>query len=246
MKTYFLISLLIFYSVKYSSSTLLDGIVKYTLSSTHSTLSIQRFLTNNTQIHLQIHCHQLNKNQTQQQMKENLNNVKTKLQLKGKITYIAECLLLKSDKFINTNHLISNDLNSSSKIFHKESWSRIEQRIFTMQTVDCLHSDEELFVDEYSNTAIFKIPLEENVTTRKNNLNQQNKEINRNQSKIKCFIISSNKRRVQRRKYFRLFAFFTTNLTQSDIKSKITNFRQFGGFCGDFSYKPSVSSSHFK
>ena len=180
MKDYFLIHLLIFYFLKCSSATLLDGIVTLSLSSADSTLSVNRFLTNHTQIQLQILCHQLNTNASETKTKENFvqTNVKTKFQIKGQIIHTVGCLPLQTDKSATANLLISKDSEDSQT--HEKLKNRVEQRTFTMQTIDCDHSGE-LYFDEYSTVTTSEV-----VKVRKTNSQQQHKETDENQGKIKC------------------------------------------------------------
>ncbi|CAF1278184.1 unnamed protein product, partial [Rotaria sp. Silwood1] len=132
--------------MKYSSATLVDGIVTLSLSRSASISVLDRFLTNNTQIQLKIFCHESSNDikKTQSQIK---------VEIRGRIGRIVGCLPLQSDASVATNQLTSNDSRDAQNLlqtFYDNLWKQMEQKTFTMQQVNCENSIE-LNVDEYSN-----------------------------------------------------------------------------------------------
>ncbi|CAF0996183.1 unnamed protein product [Rotaria sordida] len=122
-----------------------------------SSLIVDRFLINDTQIQLKILCREPSATvkQTQGQIKTNLNKEyeKTKVQIYGRIGRIVECLPLESGASMAINRLFSKD-NEDPQFFlqysYELSWKQMEQRTFRMEQIDCNYP-EELYFDEYSN-----------------------------------------------------------------------------------------------
>ncbi|CAF3542068.1 unnamed protein product, partial [Rotaria sp. Silwood1] len=132
--------------MKYSSATLVDGIVTLSLSRSASISVLDRFLTNNTQIQLKIFCHE-----SSNDIKETQSQIK--VEIRGRIGRVVGCLPLQSDASIATNQLTSKDSRDAQNLlqtFYDNLWKQMEQRAFTMQQVNCENSIE-LDVDEYSN-----------------------------------------------------------------------------------------------
>ncbi|CAF1342886.1 unnamed protein product [Rotaria sp. Silwood1] len=130
--------------------------MSWSLNDSHSIED--RFLTNDTQIQLKILCREpsANVNQTQGQIKKNLNKEygKTKIQIYGRIGRVVGCLPLQAATPLATNQLPLVDNKDLQKLllqyYNELLWKRMEQRIFKTQQVNCDYSGE-LYFDEYSN-----------------------------------------------------------------------------------------------
>ncbi|CAF3406268.1 unnamed protein product [Rotaria sp. Silwood2] len=173
--------------MKYSSTTLVDGITTLSLSRSASIPVLDRFLTNDTQIQLKILCRESSANikETQNQIKRILNKEyeKTKVEIRGRIGRIVGCLPLQSDAFVATNQLTSKDSRDAQSLlqtFYDDLWKQMEQRTFTMQQVNCENSVE-LDVYEYSNIKVPDISPEKAVELREQFLKQEHEQMTTNQ-----------------------------------------------------------------
>ncbi|CAF3860603.1 unnamed protein product [Rotaria sp. Silwood2] len=173
--------------MKYSSTTLVDGITTLSLSRSASIPVLDRFLTNDTQIQLKILCRESSANikETQNQIKRILNKEyeKKKVEIRGRIGRIVGCLPLQSDAFLATNQLTSKDSRDAQSLlqtFYDDLWKQMEQRTFTMQQVNCENSVE-LDVDEYSNIKVPDISPEKAVELREQFLKQEHEQMTTNQ-----------------------------------------------------------------
>ncbi|CAF2687486.1 unnamed protein product [Rotaria sp. Silwood2] len=173
--------------MKYSSTTLVDGITTLSLSRSASIPVLDRFLTNDTQIQLKILCRESSANikETQNQIKRILNKEyeKKKVEIRGRIGRIVGCLPLQSDAFLATNQLTSKDSRDAQSLlqtFYDDLWKQMEQRTFTMQQVNCENSVE-LDVYEYSNIKVPDISPEKAVELREQFLKQEHEQMTTNQ-----------------------------------------------------------------
>ncbi|CAF2705399.1 unnamed protein product [Rotaria sp. Silwood2] len=173
--------------MKYSSTTLVDGITTLSLSRSASIPVLDRFLTNDTQIQLKILCRESSANikETQNQIKRILNKEyeKKKVEIRGRIGRIVGCLPLQSDAFVATNQLTSKDSRDAQSLlqtFYDDLWKQMEQRTFTMQQVNCENSVE-LDVYEYSNIKVPDISPEKAVELREQFLKQEHEQMTTNQ-----------------------------------------------------------------
>ncbi|CAF3424381.1 unnamed protein product [Rotaria socialis] len=184
MKNSFLIYLLFFYLVNYSSSTLVNSIEKLSWSSSGAFQIVDRFLTSDTQVTLKLLCAEssVNLNEIQEQIRKPLYNNygKTKIQITGRIGRVVGCLPLQSDAFMTTNQSSSKDNKVSrtiSEAFYKNLWKQMEVREFTMQQTNCDYPGE-LYFDEYKNMT----GPEAAADIRKNILKQEREQISPNQN----------------------------------------------------------------
>lgn len=156
MKKSLIFYLLFIYCIDYSSGTLVDGIV--TLSWTANGLSpaVDRFLTNSTQIQLQILCNEFNSqsNRTEGPIKQVLNkeHETIKVQISGRIGRVVGCLPLQADSFMASNPMGSKDNKDESnrvQSLYDKLWDRMEIRRFDMVEVSCAEK-EYLQVQSYA------------------------------------------------------------------------------------------------
>lgn len=190
MKSYFLISFLFCFLVRYSSSTLVDSIVTVSWSLSGTTPVVDRFLSSNTEIKLKLHCTEstINKNETKDQRKtiSTKENDKTRVQIKGRIGRVVACLPLQPDSFMTTNQLSSKDTKDSRntlETLYINLWKQMEIREFTMQEVNCDYPGE-LYYQEYKNITGPEISPEKAAEKRKQLLKQEREQMAANQSKI--------------------------------------------------------------
>ncbi|CAF3927023.1 unnamed protein product [Adineta steineri] len=157
MKTYFLIPILLFSYINYSSTTLVDGIVTLSWSLTGSSPVIDRFLTSDTQIQLKLLCREptTNTNQTEAEIRKSLSSIydKIKIKISGRIGRIVGCLPLQSDAFMTSNKMPSKDAKETRNMlqtFYEELWKEMEIRTFVMEAADCDFAGQ-LDVNQYTN-----------------------------------------------------------------------------------------------
>jgi hypothetical protein len=193
MKVYFLIYFSLIYYVKYSSATLVDGIVTLSWSRSGSSPVVDRFLTSNTQIQLQLLCREpsTNTNQTQDQIRKSLSKAyeKTKVQISGRIGRVVGCLPLQSDSFMTANKLATKDkkdLQNTFQAYYEDLWKEMEIRKFVMEPANCEYSGA-LSVNDYGSIIEPEISPEKALELRKK-LFQQDEE---QSSKIKSFLFFS-------------------------------------------------------
>lgn len=152
------------YYIEYSSATLVDGIVTLSWTASGSSPAVDRFLTNLTQIQLEILCNEPNSrpNATQGIPKQVLNkeHETAKVQISGRIGRVVGCLPLQADTFMTTNQLTSKDDNKEGvnkmQTYYDELWDRMEQRSFEMVQMTC-NEKGYLQVQMYSNTTAPRI-----------------------------------------------------------------------------------------
>ena len=156
MKLSFLISLLICCYIKYTTATLVDGIVTLSWTRAGTSPVVDRFLSSDTQILLRLLCREqsTNTNQTQAQIRKSLNKNydKTKILINGRIGRIVGCLPLQSESFLTASKTSSKDgvdANSMFQRIYQDLWSEMEIRTFTMESAFCEY-DGELSVDKYT------------------------------------------------------------------------------------------------
>ncbi|CAF1236747.1 unnamed protein product [Rotaria sordida] len=190
MTKYLLIYFVLFYSITYSLTTLVDSIVTLSWTPSGSSPVVDRFLTSNTEIQLKILCpaSSININETQNQVKKNFNKDydKVKVGISGRIGRIVGCLPLQAETFMTTNQLISKDNKDTQNLlqtFYSDLWKQMEQRKFTMQQVNCDNSGD-LEVIEYTNITGPEISPEQALVLRKNFLKQEREQMNTNQQNI--------------------------------------------------------------
>ncbi|CAF3332897.1 unnamed protein product [Rotaria socialis] len=183
MKSYFLVYLLFFCLVNYSSATLVDSIVTLSWSSRGISPVVDRFLTGDTQIALKLFCPEssTNLNETQGQMRKpsDKDHEKTKIKITGRIGRVVGCLPLQSDTLMTTNQLSSKDNKESrgmSEEVYSNLWKQMEIREFIMQETNCDDSGA-LYVDQYKNITGPEISPEK----RKTMLKQEREQLTANQ-----------------------------------------------------------------
>jgi hypothetical protein len=157
MKGYSLLCFLFFSYVKYSSATLVDGIITISWSPAKSTSAIDRFLTNNTRIQLKILCREpsINTSVTREQIKKHSylldKTVKDiNIKIRGRIGRVIGCLPVQSDILLTP----SQDKNSQKTIlqrYYEQLWKGMEQRTFTASQSDCDYTGTHLNIEQYSN-----------------------------------------------------------------------------------------------
>jgi hypothetical protein len=189
MKKSFFIYFFSIYYIKYSSSTLVDGIVTLSWSSTGSSPIVDRFLTSNTQIQLKIICREPtpNANVTREQTKKALNkqHENTKVQINGRIGRIVGCLPLQSDTFMSTNQLTKDNKDSRNVLqtFYDDLWKQMEQRTFKMHEVKCEY-DGYLQVNQYNNITGPEISPEKVLELRKKYQQKNRRDVDEKQTPL--------------------------------------------------------------
>ena len=168
MKGYLLICFLLFYSINYSSSTLVDGIVTISWSPNEPVPIIDRFLTNNTQIQLKVLCREptMNASATREQIKKNTYKLDklvkdTNIKIRGRIGRVTGCLPLQSDTLISTTNDDKNSQKNIWQIYYDQIWKEVEQRSFVAHQTDCDYSGTHLLIDEYSEIKKPEVSLEQ-------------------------------------------------------------------------------------
>lgn len=156
MKKSFLIFFLSIFYLKYSSATLVDGVVTLSWTATGSSPVVDRFLTGNTQIRLNVLCLKptLDTNKTQDKTKKISNQeYKNKnIEVGGRIGRFPGCLPLQSDTFMTTNQLTKDTKDSQSELrkFYDGLWDQMEVKTFKMVEVKCDFTGD-LQIEEFSN-----------------------------------------------------------------------------------------------
>jgi len=165
--------LCLLFLIKYSTSTLVDGIVTLSWTASGSSPAVDRFLTNQTLIKLQVLCRELtiSANATKEQIRKGLKSEhkKTKITINGKIGRFVGCLPLQSDTFMATSQLDNKDtkdVRSVMDIYYQNLWKEVEQKQFTMKDVEC-GFDGYLALDTYSDLTKPEISPEEIAEARK-------------------------------------------------------------------------------
>ncbi|UJR34963.1 hypothetical protein I4U23_027741 [Adineta vaga] len=189
MKNYLFLCLIIFNNLSYSSTTLVDGIVTLSWTSTESNPIIERFLTNNTQIQLKILCREstTNVSTTRDQIKNKAykldQTVKgATIKIRGRIGHAVGCLPLQADALLSS---IQEDKTTQKTVvdaYYSEMWKEMEQRTFTALQTDCDYSGTHLFIEEYSDIKPPEITPEQAAKLREKQL-QTNKKIRRDTAK---------------------------------------------------------------
>ncbi|CAF1418853.1 unnamed protein product [Adineta steineri] len=188
MKKYLLISLLLLNIVTYSLATLVDGIVTLSWSPNEPTPLIDRFLSNNTQIQLQILCHESTTNVSvvldqvkKKSYKFNKAPKDVTIKIRGRIGRVVGCLPLQSDTLMNIAQEDKNAQKSLSQAYYDQIWNEMEQRTFTASQSDCDYSGAHLYIEEYSDIKKPKISKEEAIKTREKQLQSStnNKKVRR-------------------------------------------------------------------
>jgi hypothetical protein len=186
MKEYSLICLLFFSYVKYSSTTLVDGIITMSWSPGEPTPMIDRFLTNNTQIQLKILCREpsTNASVTRERIKKKLykldQTVKdTNIKIYGRIGRVIGCLPLQSDILLSASQEDKNSPKNIWQKYYEQLWKEMEQRTFTASQTDCDYTGTHLQIEEYSQIQKPKISRAEAIKLREkqvqNNRNKKNR-----------------------------------------------------------------------
>jgi hypothetical protein len=162
MKEGYLIYLLFFCCVTYSSATLVDGIVTISWPITDTSPVVDRFLSDGSQIQLKILCREptINTSVTQEQIKNKVYNVdkknlQTKIHITGRVGRVVGCLPVQSDAFVTASQLAAaskdtKEAVSLSQTIYTKLWKEMEIRTFQAHLDSCDYITE-LFIDEYSN-----------------------------------------------------------------------------------------------
>lgn len=173
MKSSLFVCLCFVFLIKYSTSTLVDGIVTLSWTATGSSPAVDRFLTNKTLLKLQVLCREItiSANATKEQIRKGLKSEhkKTKISISGRIGRFVGCLPLQSDTFMTSNQLSGKDMKDvrpAMEIYYENLWREVESKTFSMKDVECGY-DGYLQVEDYSELNKPEISPEEVAEKRK-------------------------------------------------------------------------------
>ena len=135
----------------------MDGIITMSWTATKAPPLIDRFLTNNSRIQLQMLCRdpKTNASVTREQI-QNKNyqldqTVKyTNIQITGRIGRIVDCLPLQSDVLSGAPPGDKNAQTNLWQTFYEQLWKKMEQRTFQASQIDCDYTGTHLTIDQYS------------------------------------------------------------------------------------------------
>lgn len=163
MREYVSLCLVFVFGLRYSSGTLVDGIVTLSWSSGEASSLVARFLDSGARIQLKIRCHDFAANQTlsaeQQKKKEDF---KGKIQVTGRIGRVLRCLPVEYDSVLPENQVKSKDRKNAADLSQQtydDLWNKMEQKSFQASADSC-DDLQELTIESYSDLNKAVVPPE--------------------------------------------------------------------------------------